>query len=129
VKFSWRALFFENVSYKIVALFISLILWVTILGRRDFQVTKNMELDLSVAQGMVVESQSVEHIKIRVSGPRTALRKFLETGATQVLNLDLSGYRPGAHRVSIPTQRLDLPFGVKILSVKPTEVEVRLKPL
>lgn len=127
MKISWRAVFFENVSYKIVALFISLILWVTILGRRDFQVTKNVELDLAVAVGVVLESQSVDHVKVRVAGPRTALRKFLETGATQVLSVDVSGYKPGAYRVTIPTQKLDLPFGVKILSVKPSEVEIHLR--
>lgn len=127
MKISWRAVFFENVSYKIVALFISLILWVTILGRRDFQVTKNVELDLAVAVGVVLESQSVDHVKVRVAGPRTALRKFLETGATQVLSVDVSGYKPGVYRVTIPTQKLDLPFGVKILSVKPSEVEIHLR--
>jgi hypothetical protein len=127
VKISWKSLVLENFSYKIVALFISLILWVTILGRRDFQVTKNIELDLSAAPGVVLEAQSVEHIKVRVAGPRTALRKFLEAGATQVLSVDVSGFKPGVYRVTIPTQKLDMPFGVKILSVKPSEVEVRLK--
>ncbi|MBX2996075.1 MAG: hypothetical protein KF681_14710 [Bdellovibrionaceae bacterium] len=127
MRISWKAVFFENFSYKVVALFISLILWVTILGRRDFQVTKNVELDLAVATGVVLESQSVDHVKVRVAGPRTALRKFLETGATQVLNVDVSGYKPGTYRVTIPTQKLDLPFGVKILSVKPAEIEIHLR--
>lgn len=110
-----------------MALFISLILWFTILGRRDFQVTKSMELDLNVSNSMVVESQSVDHIKVRVSGPRTALRKFLDSGATQVVNLDLSRYSPGDYRIAIPLQKLDLPFGVKVISVKPSEVEVKIK--
>lgn len=127
MKISWKQIVVENFSYKIVALFISLILWVTILGRRDFQVTKTVDLDVVAPIGMVVESQSVEHVKLKVSGPRTALRKFLETGAAPVLTVDLAGADVGVHRVPIPTQKIDLPFGVKLISVRPSEVEVKLQ--
>ena len=57
MKVPWRQFLFENFSYKLVALFISLILWMTILGRRDFQVTKSIELDLMPAVGMVILAQ------------------------------------------------------------------------
>ena len=45
---------FENGSYKLVALFISLILWLTILGRREFVVNKEIEVEFTVAQSLVV---------------------------------------------------------------------------
>lgn len=124
---SWKQIVFDNFSYKIVALFISLILWITILGRRDFQVSKNVEVDVAVPAGVVVASQSAEHVKVKVSGPRTALRKFLEGGGSGIVTLDLSRHGPGLHRVAVPTQRLDLPFGVKVISVRPAEVEIRLE--
>jgi YbbR domain-containing protein len=126
MKTTWKQTIFDNFSYKLVALFISLILWVTILGRRDFQVTKSVELDLVPPIGMVVDSQSVDHVKVKVAGPRTALRRFLESGAG-VLTVDLAGYDPGAHRVSIPTQKFDVPFGVKVISVRPSEIDVHLQ--
>jgi len=126
MKLQWKQILFENMSYKIVALFISLILWVTILGRRDFQVTKTIELDVVAPIGLVVESQSVERVKLKVSGPRTALRRFLETGSGPVLTVDVSSEGLGEHRVVIPTQRLDLPFGVKVISVHPSEVLIKL---
>ncbi len=126
MKFSWKQIVVENFSYKLVALFISLILWVTILGRRDFQVTRNIELDLVPPPGIVLQSQSVNSVKVKVAGPRTALRRFLEGGNAPILTLDLGEYGPGTHRVQIPTQRLDLPFGVKVISVRPSEIEVKL---
>jgi len=122
----WKQLLVENFSYKLVALFISLILWFTILGRRDFSVTKNIELDLVPPIGYVLQGPSSDHIKVKVSGPRTALRRFLESGSSPVLSIDLQGYEEGTFRVPIPLNRLDLPFGVKVISVRPTEVEVKL---
>lgn len=127
MKINWKQVVFENFSYKLVALFISLILWMTILGRRDFQVTKNVELDIVPAVGMVVEGQSVERVKVKVAGPRTALRKFLDMTSSPILSLELNYNEAGSYTVAIPTQKLDLPFGVKVISIKPSEVQVRLQ--
>jgi len=126
MKTAWRQVIFENLSYKIVALLISLILWMTILGRRDFEVTRNVELDIVPPVGMVVASQTAERVKVKVAGPRTALRRFLEGGGP-ILSLDLSHNEVGTYSVTIPTQKLDLPFGVKVISIKPADIEVRLQ--
>ncbi|MBK7892579.1 MAG: hypothetical protein IPJ84_17540 [Bdellovibrionales bacterium] len=42
---SWKDSLFENGIYKIVSLVVTLILWVTILGRRDFVLTKDMDVE------------------------------------------------------------------------------------
>jgi hypothetical protein len=42
LKKRWTSYVTENFSYKMVALFISLILWLTILGRRDFVLSKKL---------------------------------------------------------------------------------------
>ena len=127
MKLTAKQVIFENFSYKLVALFISLILWMTILGRRDFQVTKNIELDLVPPTGMVLQSQSTEHVKVMVGGPRTALRKFLDSGTSPVLTSELPPSPEGVRRVAISPQKLDLPFGAKVISINPSEVEVRLQ--
>lgn len=127
MKTSFKSVFIENSSYKLVALFISLILWFSILGRRDFQVTKSFEIDLNIAVGNYVDYQSADHVKVRVAGPRTALQKFLQGSSNQIINLDLTQYKAGDYKVTIPTHKLDLPFGIKVISVKPPEVQVRLK--
>lgn len=127
MKINWKQVIFDNFSYKLVALFISLILWMTILGRRDFQVTKNVELDIVPSSGMIVESQSVDRVKVKVAGPRTALRKFLDMTSSPILSLEVGDNVSGLYTVAIPTQKLDLPFGVKVISIKPAEVQVRLQ--
>ena len=40
----------ENGSYKLVALFVALVLWVAILGRKDFVMTYELPIQLLVPQ-------------------------------------------------------------------------------
>lgn len=121
-----HGLFTENLSYKVVSLFIALILWITILGRRDFVVAKKLELEIIPPAGHVVSAQSIDTVKVKVSGPRTALRRFIENGAAQVVTLDLSNMAQGRYEVDIPKARVDVPFGVKLMSLAPEKVEVQI---
>lgn len=120
-------IFTENLSYKMVSLFIAVILWITILGRRDFVVAKKVEVEIVPPPGYSVTFQSVGEIKVRVSGPRTALRRFIENSATQVVTLDLSQKAPGRYEVEIPRSRVDVPFGVRLVSLSPEKIEVQVE--
>jgi YbbR domain-containing protein len=126
VKRKIRAFFTENLSYKMVSLFIALILWITILGRRDFVVAKKVDVELIPPPGYSVVFQSVDTIKIKVSGPRTALRRFIENGVSQIVTLDLSSKGPGRYEVEIPRGRVDVPFGVKLMTMQPEKIEVQI---
>jgi YbbR domain-containing protein len=127
MKTSWIGFFTNNASYKLVSLFIALILWITIMGRRDFTLTRSLDLEVFPAPGYIVESQSVERLKIKVNGSRTALRRFVETEGSQVVGIDMSGFTEGIYEVEIPSSKVEVPFGVKILSLTPARMQVRLK--
>lgn len=122
-----KTIFTENLSYKLISLLIAMILWITILGRRDFVVTRKMEIELTPPVGMVVKEQSVDQIKVKVSGPRAALRRFVENDVSQVVTLDLSQRPVGVSVVDIPRSKVDLPFGVKLVSMTPVTIEVNLE--
>ncbi len=119
----------ENFSYKVVALFISLILWLTILGRRDFVLSKNIDVDLVTAPGTQVVAQTADHIKIKVSGPRASLRKFLENAVSQNITLDISQKGEGLIIVDIPLQKIEVPMGVRILGVRPNQIQAEVVKL
>lgn len=126
MKIKVKHLVLDNFSYKVVSLFIALILWLTILGRRDYTVTRSFELDFSVATESLLVKQSSDRVKIKVSGPRTALRKFMDSEAAQVVSIDLSQYGEGQFDVEIPSNKIDIPFGVKVLSIQPAHVQVHI---
>ncbi len=121
---SWlKDAFTENWSYKLVALFVAMILWITVLGRRDIVMTKSIQVDLLVGANQRIITQSVEQIKVQVIGPRQQLIKFLENHLSNVISLDLTDYKSGNHELEINLSKLELPIGVSIVSVKPNKLK------
>ncbi len=122
----WTNSVTENFSYKMVALFISLILWLTILGRRDFVLSKNIDIDLITGPGKQVVAQTADHIKVKVSGPRSALKKFMESNLAQTITLDISQRDDGVIYVDIPLNKIEVPLGVKILGIRPNQIQAEV---
>lgn len=118
---------FENGSYKLVALFIALILWLTILGRRDFIVTKDIDVDFTVAEGFMVSGQSSDKVHVKLSGSQPLLKKYKETN--QNIQIDLADKGGGLYEIDISRTKIEVPQGIKILSVKPNQIRVEIAPL
>lgn len=117
---------FENLGFKVVALFISLILWLTILGRRDFVLNQDIPLNLRVTSDMKVVAQTANHIKVKVSGPRSALKKFLDSASTQGIDIDISQRGEGIIYVDVPMTKIEVPLGVRIIGVRPHQIQVEV---
>lgn len=117
----------DNFSYKLVSLVIAMILWLTILGRRDFVITKNMEINVAVAAGLHVVSLSEDQVRVKVSGPKTALKKFTEAGYLDVVSLDVTDKGPGVYSVEIPIKKIDVPMGIKVISVEPEKIQLKIE--
>lgn len=116
----------ENWVAKFMALIIALFLWTTVMGRRDFVLTKVMNLEILTSENQTVLAQTADRIRVRVSGPRSALKQFIDDPKTQKLVLDLTGGRNGVTEVDIPTQQIQTPMGVKVLSVRPNMIRVEV---
>lgn len=114
----------DNFSYKIVALFISLILWLSILNKRDFIVTKDLELDFVTSETLVVAAQSSAQLKVKVSGPQPILKKYRES--SQILAFDLSDKPAGFYDVDMNASKIDVPKGIKIIGIKPNTIRVEI---
>jgi len=115
---------FDNLSYKVVSLFVALILWISILGRRDFVTTKEMEVNFILAPGYTVSAQSHDRIKVKLSGSQPILKKYKDTLKSIVF--DLSENQEGLIEVDIPNNRIEVPEGVRVLSVRPNVLRVEI---
>jgi hypothetical protein len=123
----FNGFFTENLSYKLVSLFIALILWFTILGRRDFVMAKNIDVEILVPFGYVLESQNVDRLRVKATGPRMALKKFMDSGFAQQVTIDASSKGEGEFELEVPLGKIDVPFGVRVTQVKPNLVKVVIK--
>ncbi len=122
----WKAWIFENGSYKLVALFVTLILWITILGRRDIVLSKEMDIEFLLPRSVAVApaSGNDRRVVVKVSGPRMALKRFAQNPGTITIDLSKSG--TGAVQAVITPRSVEVPFGVRVLSVTPSVVSVTL---
>ncbi len=120
----WQDLVFENGSYKLVALFVTLILWVTILGRRDFMLSKDIDVDFLLPKNLIIAESIDRRVSVKVSGPRIAIKKFAQNPGT--ITLDLARAHTGSNRVVITAKNIEVPFGVKVVSVTPDIMNVSL---
>lgn len=124
----WKHTILDNGSYKLVALFVTLILWVTILGRRDFIFAKDIELDYQVPKHLRLRAGDIpQKVTVRVSGTRMALKKFSK--ASEVVPVDLTRADPGPYRFVITPRVLDLPVGVKVISITPEVLSLNVLPV
>lgn len=114
----------DNFSYKLVALFISLILWISILNKRDFIITKELEIDFVSAAGYVIGGQSAAQLKVKVSGPQPLLKKY--RASSQVLALDLSDKVSGFYDIEVNSSKIDVPKGLKIIAIRPQTIRVEI---
>ncbi|MEZ4871655.1 MAG: CdaR family protein [Bdellovibrionales bacterium] len=64
-------------------------------------------------------------VKVKLSGPRSGLKKF--TQSDEVISLNLEKLQPGRRTVKIPKEAINLPLGVKAVLISPSRVQINLK--
>lgn len=115
----------DNGLYKVVSLIVAVVIWVTtITARKDVVLVRNMELDYRTRASLVLEGEYPQSVRIKVAGPRSALKKFSQMSSRIVLNLQ--DVEAGPHLLTIESAALDLPLGVKLLSAEPNRIRVQL---
>jgi len=115
----------QNAGYKLVAFLVTLVLWISILGREDSVVSRDMELELLLSPSYVITNKVNRTVRVRVSGPRMALKKFNQMN--ELIIVDLKGFSPGLRQVKIDKEQVALPLGVKVLSITPNFIKARIE--
>lgn len=114
----------DNLSYKLVALFVTLILWITIMSRRDFEMTLDIPIETLTSRNVVVHTPRVQKATIRIEGSRSALRHFQKRD--KPLLLDLTGRGAGRMVKRVTPDMVSTVDGVRVLQVEPELLEINL---
>lgn len=115
----------DNLSYKFVALGVAMVLWMSMLGRKDSTVMKEFELQVMLPNKMELQTPIPQIVKVEVGGPRVALKKINQM--TPVFTIDLTSARPGRQVVELSKDGLNLPIGAKVLAIDPREFTVVIR--
>ncbi len=117
-----RELFLHNLAIKILSVAIAIGLWFFVnAAERDAEATFPVGLRLrDVPPDVMLVSPRVDSVELRVSGPRTLLSRIDQEQFA--IELDLKGVRPGPTTFRIHANSLDLPRGVTVVRMMPSEV-------
>lgn len=116
---SFIEFFFNDIAFKLIALLMALVLWVLVSGRRDYVASKTMDLEFVLGANFILREHNVDQVRVKVSGPRLALRNFMDSTLYNSLNISLREFSEGKHKILLKSAQLELPVGVEIVEVRP----------
>lgn len=117
-----------NGSYKVVALFITLVLWISVLGRKEETADKYIDIEYKLRSNRAIKNTVVDQIMYKVAGSRRSLTKYMEEDLEPII-IDLTDAALGRRVIQTPTEGIVIPFGTKIVSVNPKSIIVDIDEL
>ncbi len=117
----------RNLSLKIASLFLAIILCFYVAGEQKDELEKRAILDIEPPAGMIISNRSTDKINILFRGPKNKLNLVSPdiTIRYKIKNIE----KAGKYSFTIPIKGIEVPSGVKIASVKPSIVAVKLDKL
>lgn len=122
-----RDIFLGNAGTKFVSIVIAVVLWAIVLGSRSVTLNKEVPLEVITSSDVVPANDLPRTVVMELSGPKAYLRTFVES--QEPFRLNLAGRKPGVITQHIFADDIQVPIGVKVVSVHPAEVVVKLESL
>jgi YbbR domain-containing protein len=117
-----RWVLFHNAGLKLLSLIAAFGLWFFVnAGERDAEQSFQVPVELrNVPPNVMLVSPRVDFVDVVARGPRTLLHRIHPEQLA--IALDLRGVRPGPAVFRILSEALDLPRGVSVVRLTPSEV-------
>lgn len=126
-----RKIFLEDWLTKLVALAITVALWVGVTGLSEVGSDRyKVPLVLRLADNAEATSPLVDEVEVRISGDKRRLGQIRE-GDLRVL-VDLTGTPVGSHTLTLAPDTVlmpDLPTGIRLEDINPKKIVVRLEAI
>lgn len=115
----------HNWSLKLLALCLALGMWIFVVGQERAELSLKIPVEYTqISDDVVVVGETVGELDVRVSGPRSLVRRAAAQGMGKVL--DLSGLKEGKYEFQVIAEDLDLPPGVQVSRISPAQISVNL---
>jgi YbbR domain-containing protein len=116
----------EHFGYKIIALLITLILWVTVVSQRDMVSIQKIAVEFVVPIDFQIEGVNRIDVEIALEGPRPILKRVLERLWPISIVVPIRNPSVGPYSAEIPVSDFHLPSDIKVLSISPREVVLQI---
>jgi YbbR domain-containing protein len=118
----------SNLGTKVISIIIATVLWGVVLGSRNVEVTKEIPLEVITPSDIVPANEIPDRIAFRLSGPKAFLRSILDRREDPI-RVNLSGAKPALVTYRFFSDNIRVPIGVKVLSINPTAILIKLEYL
>lgn len=115
----------NNLSYKFVALGVAIILWLSMMGRKDISLVRDFDLQVILGPRLEFETPPPQMVKVEIIGPRIALKKISQM--SPIFTVDLSNAGVGRQVIQLSRDGLNLPIGSRVQSIEPHEFTIVLR--
>jgi len=125
----FRRVFLEDWLIKLVALAITLGLWLGVTGLRAPITTRlnNVELKLRVSNDIEITNSPVQEVDLVITGDKRKIDQIKQSDL--VVSLDLADAQTGDRIVQISPENVnvELPTGVRLEEVQPNKIAVKIE--
>jgi YbbR domain-containing protein len=126
-----RRLFLDHWNLKLLALAITLGLWLAVNGQRA-PITERfpaVQLNFQLPSDMSIGNNPPDEIELTLTGPQRDLDLINPRDLNAMV--DITDRRPGDRVVQLVPGRLriDLPSGVRLEKIQPATIQIRLEPV
>jgi YbbR domain-containing protein len=118
----------SNLGTKVISVVIAGVLWSVVLGSRTVEVTKDVPLEVITSPDVVPSNDLPEKVSFRLAGPKAFLRAILDRREDPI-RINLVGASPGLVTHRFFSDNIRVPIGVKVVSVSPAALLIRLERL
>lgn len=125
----FRRIFLEDWLLKLIALAITMALWMGVTGLRAPTTVrlKNITLNTRISNDMEITNTPAREVDVVVTGDKRRVDRLNPNDL--VISVDLSDVKPGDRTVQLTpeTVNLELPSGIKLEEIQPNKIAVRLE--
>lgn len=122
------AFLFDNLTTKIVSVLVAIVLWIVVLSSRNVDISKDVPLEVITSSEVVVGNELPDRITFQLSGPK-AFRRAVQERNEAPIRINLTGVKPGTVSYSFSPEDIRLPLGMKVASISPANIRVKLETM
>ncbi len=117
-----------NMPLKLLSVLIAIVLWFAVLGSRNVEINKEVSIEIITPEDLIVSNEVPDKVNFRMSGPKAFLRSILNRKEDPI-RINFSNAKAGVSTYRLFQDNIQVPMGVKVLTVNPSSIAVKLEPV
>ncbi|HEY3120328.1 MAG TPA: CdaR family protein [Vicinamibacteria bacterium] len=118
--------FFGHLPLKALSLVLAVLLWFVIAGEKSSEIAVTVPVELqNFPPDLELTSELVNAVEVRLRASPGIIRG-LSPGEVAA-RMDVSGFGEGQHIIQLTTESIRVPFGVRVVKIKPPTISVNLE--